>query len=116
MRPDDLLKTWDTPDHSQLTRKQISLRLPIQVSAKISALCEMYPRKTKTEIIGDLLATALEQLQNGLPSGNEAFIGLDENDEPTFENFGLRDRFWMLTKKYLKELQTEIEDGKTSNL
>lgn len=106
MRPDDLPKTWNTPDRSQLTRKQISLRLPVKVSAKISALCEMYPRKTKTEIIGDLLATALDQFQHGLPSGQDEFTSLDENDEPVFENTGLRDKFLKLTQKYLKELES----------
>jgi hypothetical protein len=67
MKPQDLAKVWDAPDNSKLTPKQISIRLPIHVAAKISALCDMYPRKTKTEIIGDLLATALDQFEKVCP-------------------------------------------------
>lgn len=63
IEPQDLIKVWNTLDNSQLTAKQISVRLPLLVSAKISALCEMYPNKTKTEIIGDLLAAVLDQFE-----------------------------------------------------
>jgi len=111
MDPKDLVKIWTAPDHSKLTPKQISLRLPIQVAAKVSALCDMYPRKTKTEIIGDLLATALEQLENGLDSTGHNFLGHHpETDEEMYENYsGPLIDFRALTDKYLQELEAELE-------
>lgn len=60
MDPKDLVKVWDAPDHSRLTPKQISIRLPILVAAKISALCDLYPRTTKSQMIGDLLAISVK--------------------------------------------------------
>ena len=66
MKPEDLSKYWDAPDNSKLTPWQLSIRLPLSVSIRISALGEMYPRKTRTEIIGDLLSTALDRFQDGL--------------------------------------------------
>lgn len=111
MEPKDLLKIWTAPDHSKLTPKQISLRLPIQVTAKISALCDMYPRKTKTEIIGDLLATALDQLEQGLDSTDigEPHIHPD-TEEVIFEDYyGPLKDFRTLTDKYLKELEAGLE-------
>ena len=66
MEPKDLAKIWGEPDNTRLTSKQISIRLPIHVAAKISAICEMYPRRTKTEIIGDLLAAALDRFAEEL--------------------------------------------------
>ena len=110
MDPKDLVKIWTAPDHSKLTPKQISLRLPIQVTAKISALCDMYPRKTKTEIIGDLLATALEQLEQGLDSTNHNLLGHHpETEEEIYESYsGPLKNFRTLTDKYLKELEAEI--------
>ena len=111
MEPKDLVKIWTAPDHSKLTPKQISLRLPIQVAAKISALCDMYPRKTKTEIIGDLLATALDQLEQTLEmkgTGKSHYV--PEVDEEIFEHYvGPGATFFDLTQKYLKELEAEIE-------
>lgn len=108
MEPKDLVKIWNAPDHSKLTPKQISLRLPIQVAAKISALCDLYPRKTKTEIIGDLLATALDQLYEGLPSRQGELLGMGEDGEPEYAEIGLRREFWQLTQKYLKEFEDDL--------
>ena len=111
MEPKDLVKIWTAPDHSKLTPKQISLRLPIQVAAKISALCDMYPRKTKTEIIGDLLATALDQLEENLDSTDvgKPHIHPDTDEEIYEDYYGPLKDFRVLTEKYLKELEAELE-------
>ena len=104
MEPRDLLKVWGAPDNSKLTPKQWSIRLPIHVAAKICALCDLYPRKTKTEIIGDLLAIALDQLTEALPDeprGNRSHDpqGGDTND--------LRVKFERMTREYIEELTSE---------
>jgi hypothetical protein len=101
MEPRDLLKVWDAPDNSRLTPKQWSVRLPIHVAAKICALCDLYPRKTKTEIIGDLLATALDQLTEALPDepGRGGSAGPRGNDAN-----GLRATFEQMTRAYIEEL------------
>ncbi|BCR03140.1 hypothetical protein DESUT3_02090 [Desulfuromonas versatilis] len=113
MDPKDLLAIWTAPDHSKLTPRQISLRLPIQVAAKINALCDMYPRKTKTEIIGDLLATALDQLEQSLPSKEGRLMGHDpDTDEPVYEDLGARGVFFDRTQFYLKQYEDEIADKK----
>lgn len=106
MNPQDLVKVWDAPDNSKLTPKQLSIRLPLLVAAKLSALCDLYPRKTKTEIIGDLLSTALDQLEAALPSAKGDQIGIHE-DTPYFEDVGLSGRFNSLTEKYLRDLEKE---------
>ena len=64
MKTKELASYWATPDNTRLTAKQFSLRLPIHIAAKISALCKIFPNKTRTQIIGDLLATALEDIEN----------------------------------------------------
>lgn len=62
MKSPDLHKVWSAPGNSRLTAKQQSFRLPTHVAAKINALCDVFPNKTKTEIVGDLLAAALDEL------------------------------------------------------
>jgi len=124
MDPKDLVKVWDAPDHSKLTPKQISIRLPILVAAKISALCELYPRSSKSKVIGDLLATALDEVEQALSSKKGKLIGYDEDfepppedafrneieqppAEPIYEDVGLKGRFRKLTEKYLRDLEKE---------
>ena len=53
---------------TRLTAKQSSFRLPVHVAATLSALCELYPNKTRTQNVGDLLATAIDASVGGLQS------------------------------------------------
>lgn len=104
MQSKDLLKVWNAPDNTRLTPRQISIRLPLHVAAKISALCEMFPKRTKTEIIGDLLATALDDIAEGLssdPYPEEA--GYAHPDD----YWGDRRRYEGLVSKYLEEMESE---------
>ena len=59
MKNSELVKVWALPDNSRVTSKQLFFRLPVHVTAKIYALSDLFPNKTKTEIIGDLLTNAL---------------------------------------------------------
>ncbi len=109
MKANELISYWGTPDNSKLTPKQISLRLPIHVAAKIQALCDMYPQKSRTEIIGDLLTTSLEDLQNSLPvhEGGEE-VGYDPvAQEPVYDQYGPLIDFKKLSTKYQQELEEE---------
>ena len=105
MQPKDLAKVWNAPDNTKLTKKQTSIRLPVLVAAKIEALCLMFPRKTKTEIIGDLLATALEQMEEGLPMvPGKPF----EGDDSIYYAAGPRDAFLKNTGAFLRTLEEEM--------
>lgn len=53
---------------------QFSIRLPVLVAAKVSALCEIFPKKSKSEIIGDVLAVGLELIEDELPSYEVAAV------------------------------------------
>jgi hypothetical protein len=106
MDPKDLVKIWGAPDNTRLTPKQISIRLPIHVAAKISAISEMFPKKTKTEIIGDLLAAALTQFAEGLsnePDEMEVAMGHDSLTGWC----GERGTYERKVKKYLDESDRE---------
>lgn len=108
MKTKDLITLWDAPDPPRLAPKQTSIRLPMLVAAKISALCDLYPKKTKTEIIGDLLTTALEQLERELPSRTGYPCEQDpETGETLYEDIGPCGKFHRMTEKNLRELEKE---------
>ncbi|MDH4182714.1 MAG: hypothetical protein OEV92_00700 [Nitrospinota bacterium] len=114
MKAQDLPKVWDTPDLSRLSPKPTSIRLPVILNAKISALGEMYPNKTKTDIINDLLASALEDLSNGLPSEAGEIIqeSQAEGEEDLYDDIGLKGRFIRLTNKHITLLEQELGNDK----
>ena len=111
MKSNELISYWGSPDNSRLTAKQYSLRLPIHVAAKISALCDLYPNKNRTQIVGDLLATALEDVEDALPTERGEEIDVDERNEPIYEVVGPAVRFRNLAQKYQQELEAEIDGG-----
>ncbi|HEY3489511.1 MAG TPA: hypothetical protein VGK27_05235 [Candidatus Deferrimicrobiaceae bacterium] len=106
MDPKDLSKLWSAPDNSRLTPKQISIRLPLHVAAKINAISEMFPTKTKTQIIGDLLASALAQFAQGLSREPYPY---EEEKDPEFEPCGPHARYESLVASHLAELEQEKE-------
>jgi len=114
MKPSDLVTVWAAPDNTQLTAKQYTIRLPIRVAAQISALCDLYPKKNRTELIGDLLASALDAVSESLPytEGGDT-LGLDENNEPMRAIHGPRADFSRLTDKYTKDLEAELTQGES---
>lgn len=110
MNTKDLHSIWNKPDHSRLTAKQYTVRLPIPVAAQLAALGEMYPHKNKTELIGDLLAASLNQLAEDLPRKNigERPLGQGEDGEEEWEQIGPGITFRTLTQKHLKEFEREL--------
>ncbi len=108
MKPKDLVTVWAAPDNSRLTSKQYSFRLPVHVAAKIAALCEMYPTKSRTQIVGDLLSTALQGLEDGFePVKGPVFY--DEPEEGLlYEDVGRHNTYRQLANKANAEIEREM--------
>lgn len=121
MKANHLHDVWSAPDNTRLTSKQFSFRLPTHVAAKIAALCEMYPTKNRTQIVADLLTSALDELEKNLPGGlgyklddQEQFHHetiahhLGESFEPLYYLGGPRGQFRDLSNTHFKELEKEL--------
>ena len=105
----ELHNFWLLPDNSRLTSKQYSFRLPVHVAAKIAALCDMYPQKTRTEIVGDLLSTSIEDVIRGIPSKSGKLLGVDpDTGLKIFDEAGPIARFWELADKHYKAIEREM--------
>lgn len=115
IQPADLHKIWEAPDNTRLTNKQYSFRLPVHVAAKISALCEMFPQKTRTQLVCDLLATALDDFEQSFPTVKGEFVGEDlEQGVRAFRDVGPTLNFRRLVNRHYIELEKELgnEDPK----
>ena len=116
MKPGDLTKVWGAPDNSRLTPKQQSFRLPLHVAAKLEALCAIFPNKTKTEIVGDLLAVAIDELEKELPTGPGEQIDLHPELGPIYESHGPRVQFRRLANKAYKDLERSLGNKNAGDL
>jgi len=105
----NLAELWSAPDNTRLTAKQQSFRLPVHVAAKLAALSDMYPGKSKTQIVGDLLSAALDQMEQGLkyyPSSR--FVFRDEDGRDIMEAEGPAVIYRNKANHYYAELEREL--------
>ena len=117
MKSSELHSLWTAPDNSRVTSRQYSFRLPVHVAAKIEALGEIYSTRTRTEIVGDLLAAALQEVENSFPpvKGKEFWEDQDTG-EMLYEDVGLSARFRTLANKYYIEMEKELGTEKPERL
>lgn len=110
MDPQDLVTRWHEEPKYPLTPRQISIRLPIDVAAKVSALCEIYPARTRSEIIADLVATSVDQLVRALPSEKGDILEAESvpGQIRVYEDIGPKGRFLKATKDHLRRLEQEV--------
>jgi hypothetical protein len=116
MEAKHLTSLWGAPDNSRLTAKQSSFRLPVHVAAKLAALADLYPSKTETQLVGDLLAAALAEVEKALPGYPGRLFEKDEHGEPLYEEEGPAQRFRDLSNKYYAELEAELGNEKPGKL
>lgn len=108
MKSSDLHNLWSAPDNSRVTSKQFSFRLPVHVAAKLAALCEMYPNKTRTEIVGDLLSTSIEDVIKSIPVYEGDIIHVLPDGEEVRAEIGPRVDFWQKADKHYQDLEKEL--------
>jgi len=104
----ELLNDWETHSYSTEDTSDICIKLPFEIMARILALAEMFPGRTKEQIIMDLLGLTLNEIEEEFPymKGNR-IIAEDELGDPVYEDVGLTPRFIELTKNHLNELKSK---------
>lgn len=106
----ELIQQWERRGVPQLSAKSFSIQLPLREAARLAALEEMFPFKRREELIAELLATALDQIEAALPYvQGERVIAEDEDGNPIFEDVGLTPQFLHLTRKHEEQLRAAPE-------
>ena len=111
MKIRDLLEEWEKSASEERAPHKYTIKLPLSVAARVRALVEMYPGRSESEIIVDLLATALDEFLEVLPYvQGKTIIRKDDFGEPVYEDVGLTPRFIELTNKYTMFLEKELNE------
>lgn len=116
VKPSDLHTIWAAPDNSRLTPKQYSFRLPVHVAAKLAALGDIYPNRTRTELVGDLLASALDAVEEALPSEQGQVLFELPDGEKEYAMEGVRRQFRDRANAHFHELEAELGNDKPGAL
>ncbi|RLL52307.1 hypothetical protein D8Y20_07275 [Mariprofundus sp. EBB-1] len=116
MKAEEVLNIWGAPDNSRLTAKQLSVRMPVHVAARVNALCDMHPNKTKTEIIGDLLSMALREIESAFPEHKGQQEGITPDGEPYYEDIGPHRLYERYANKHYATLEKELGNDNPRDL
>jgi hypothetical protein len=100
-----LIEQWQESASSPVTDCEYAVPLPLYTAVKIEALAELFPGKTKQQIITELLCAALDELEEAFPyvKGNK-IIAHDEVGDPVYEDVGLTSAFIKLSEQHLNKL------------
>lgn len=117
MKASDLVTIWSAPDNSRLTTKQFSFRLPVHVAAKLAALEALYPTRSRTQLVGDLLAAAIDDIEKKLPSFAGKPFGVDpDSGEDLFEATGPVATYRKLANNFYSEIEREMGNENPAKL
>jgi len=102
----ELLDRWQSDAAGRVTSHSYPVHLEIVDAARIHALAELFPGRSREQIITDLLSAALDELAAAMPyiAGSKV-IRNDEQGDPVYEDVGLMPRFISLTRKHQKALK-----------
>ncbi|MGP4843545.1 hypothetical protein ACTXGQ_05385 [Marinobacter sp. 1Y8] len=67
MKVTDLPKYWEDKKQDTDRPESYSLKLPLEDAARIAALAELYPDRSETDILNDMIGAALDDLTRQTP-------------------------------------------------
>ncbi len=67
MKVTDLPKHWEKEKQPEERTHNYNLRLPLEDAARIAALAELYPDRSESDILNDMIAAALDDLVRQSP-------------------------------------------------
>lgn len=114
MKIRELAEHWEHNATGRLTQTPYAIHLDLESAARLSALCEMYPRHHPEELLGELIGAALEELEASFPYvKGQHVIATDEEGDPLYEDIGATPRYLALSKRYLQDLaqKEDVSEG-----
>jgi hypothetical protein len=108
MKIRELTQHWEQTAKGQLTERPYSVHLDIESAARLAALEEMYPKRTRDELLAELVKSALEELEESFPYVQGSNVAAtDEMGDPLYEDVGPTPHFLELSRKHLHRLQAD---------
>jgi hypothetical protein len=106
VKPSDLHMLWTAPDNTRLTAQAVLFSACRFMSPPSWPPWEISIRvRSRTELVGDLLATALDAVEQSLPYTDGAVIVELPDGEKVCETLGLRRDFWNRANAHYQTLE-----------
>jgi hypothetical protein len=105
MRIAELIQRWGKQRQTRTSVRAYSVHLPLRDAARIEALRVMYPGRSDSQLMADLISAALDELEVAMPyiPGNR-IIAEDDYGDPIYEDLGPTPQFYSLSHEILRRL------------
>ena len=111
MKIRELARHWEQNAKGHMSPTGHVLHLDMESEARLAALIEMYPKRQPEELLGELVAAALEELEASFPYvRGQQVIATDEEGDPLYEDIGPTPRFLALSRRHLHDLSSSVDD------
>lgn len=108
MKVSALIDQWEKSGAPRLSRVASDLVITEYDRARVRALVDMYPGKSEADILSELVAAALDEIEAALPyRPGSRIIREDELGDPVYEDAGPTPRFARLVKEHLARLRQD---------
>ncbi len=111
MRIAELIQRWNQEEHAHSDVRTCTVDLPLRDAARVEALHVMYPGRSVSRLVADLVRAALDELEVAMPyiPGNRV-IAEDDYGDPIYEDLGPTPQFYALSHEILRKLATPPVD------
>ncbi len=108
MKVRDLMSSWESASHKHHAEERYQLKLPVKDAARLEAITGLYPGLNKNEVLSQLVAAALDEVERQMPykPGNKV-VAEDELGDPLYEDVGLTPRYLELRHRYAQGLSVK---------
>jgi hypothetical protein len=107
MRVAELITRWREELHNCDSARSYAVRLPLRDAARIEALRVMYPNRSDSQIMADLIRAALDELEVAMPYiPGKRVIAEDDYGDPIYEDLGPTPEFYSLSHEILRKLSS----------
>ncbi|MDO9467598.1 MAG: type 1 pili tip component [Thiobacillus sp.] len=107
MRIAELIQRWSKEGHARADVRAYAVHLPLRDAARVEALHLMYPGRSDSQLMADLIRAALDELEVAMPYiPGSRIIAEDDYGDPIYEDLGPTPRFYSLSHEILRKLAT----------
>lgn len=107
----DLIERWGEKGEARTDARAYSAHLQPREAARIEALREMYPGRSGSELMADLIKAALDELEAAMPyMPGPRVIAEDDAGDPIYEDLGPTPRFCELSREILARMGYEARE------
>lgn len=109
----DLMSSWESARSKDDAEEKYNIKLPIKDAARIEALAGLYPGLNKNEVLSQLVAAALDEVERQMPyKPGSKVVAEDELGDPLYEDIGLTPKYLELRHQFA--LGRQIKRSKAS--